>query len=238
MPDESAFLCGDWAWDAVLREMSHYPRKGKKHAEQPDAVEKLKPVRAVTWHRWSQAPMQAHTGGGPMPATHSRVVAEYEAGGNLTINEGDRECAGKIAEAIAAAYGLEVRHEGAPGGRGGGNLPQRDEMGRLRATSGRTDAVLDEVTGEVRLSRRKRLVGSEKRSYSTRDIRHLELTYEVKGPQETFAVVAVIGPEEERVVVASYTGFEGWADPDEWRGFTTELARSLGVEARLDIPFG
>jgi hypothetical protein len=27
---------------------------------------------------------------------------------------------------------------------------------------------------------------------------------------------------------------EGWAEPEEWREFTRGLARSLGVEARLD----
>ncbi|HEY5638978.1 MAG TPA: hypothetical protein VIW01_02915, partial [Dehalococcoidia bacterium] len=126
-----------------------------------------------------------------------------------------------------------VQQEGAPTGRSGGNLPERDEMGRLKATSGRSDIVLDEVTGEVRVSRRKRLLGREKRSYSTSEIRHLDLTYELAGAQETFAVVAVIGAEEERLPVASHTGFEGWADPAEWREFTEELARSLGVEARL-----
>ena len=235
MPDEGELLCGDWAWDAVLRELRHFPRKGKGHAEEPDAVERLQPVHSVTWYRWSQPPMQAHTGGGPMPAGQSRVVAEYEDGGNLTVNEFDRDCAGQIAAAIASAYGLEVQHEGAPTGRSGGNLPERDDMGSLRATSGRSDVVLDEVTGEVRVSRRKRLLGRERRSYSTSEIRHLELTYETKGPQETFAVVAVIGPEEMRVPVASYTGFEGWADPAEWREFTEDLARSLGVEARLQV---
>ncbi|MCH7617775.1 MAG: hypothetical protein J4N36_03160 [Chloroflexi bacterium] len=234
MPDESEILCGDWAWDAVLRELRHFPRKGKGHADEPDGVERLPPVRSVTWYRWSQAPMQAHTGGDPMPAGLSRVVAEYQGGGNLTVNELDRDCAGQIAEAIASAEGLEVQHEGAPTGRSGGNLPQRDEMGRLRATSGRSDIILDEVAGEVQVSRRKRLLGREKRSYSTSEIRHLELTYETKGSQETFAVVAVIGPEEVRVTVASYTGFEGWAEPGEWREFTEDLARSLGVEARLE----
>ena len=234
MPDESEILCGDWAWDAVLRELRHFPRKGKGHADEPDGVERLPPVRSVTWYRWSQEPMQTHTGGGPMPAALSRVVAEYQTGGNLTVNELNRDCARQIAEAIASAEGLEVQHEGAPTGRSGGNLPERDEMGRLKATSGRSDVILDEVTGEVQVSRRKRFLGREKRSYSTSEIRHLELTYEMKGSQETFAVVAVIGAEEVRVPLASYTGFEGWADPVEWRDFTEDLARSLGVEARLE----
>jgi len=232
--DEREILCGDWAWDEVLRELRHFPRKGKGHADEPDGVERLQPVRSVIWYRWSQAPMQAHTGGRPMPAGLSRVVAEYEGGGNLTVNELHRDCAGQIASAIASAYGLEIQHEGAPTGRSGGNLPQRDEMGRLKATSGRSDVVLDEIMGEIRVSRRKRLLGREKRSYSTSDIRHLDLTYELAGAQETFAVVAVIGPEEVRVPVASYSGFEGWADPAEWREFTEDLARSLGVEARLE----
>lgn len=231
MPEAPELLCGDWVWDAHLREMSHYPRKGKKHASEPDAVERLQPVRSVTWYRWSQAPMQAHTGGAPMPASLSRVVIAYEAGGNLTINENDRDCAGKLAETVAAAYGLPVVHEGAPTGRKGGNLPERDEMGRLVALTGRSDVVLDEVAGTVLISRRKRLVGRDKRSYRTSDIRRLELMYGVNASQETFEVIAVLGPEEDRVPIAAYAGFEGWADPAEWREFTRELARSLGVPA-------
>ncbi|MEX0682345.1 MAG: hypothetical protein WD904_09540 [Dehalococcoidia bacterium] len=231
MADEPDILCGDWAWDDHLRELRHYPRKRKGHASEPDAVERLSPVRSVAWYRWSQAPMQAHTGGAPMQQNLSRVVITYDDGRSLTVNENDRECAAKIAETVASAYGLTVRHEGAPSGRTGGNLPPRDEMGRLTATSGSVDVILDEVAGEVRISRRKRLVGREKRSYRTSEIRRLELTQDIKGPQETFAVVAVVGPEEERLPVATYTGYEGWADPGEWRDFTRELARSLGVPA-------
>jgi hypothetical protein len=232
VPDEAEFLCGDWQWDGVLRELRHYPRKGKKRTEEPDAVERLQPVRRVVWHRWSQAPMQAHTGGAPLPASLSRVVAEYESGGDLTLNENDRECAGKLAQTIAAAYGLTVEEAGAPTGRRGGNLPGRDAMGRLRTSSGRVDMVLDETAGDLLVSLRKRLLGRERRSYRTSEIRRLELDYSVQGAQETFEVVAVIGAEEERVPVAAYSGWEGWADPAEWREFTRELARSLGVEAR------
>lgn len=233
MPEER--LCGEWAWDPILRELSHYPPKPKKDDIEPDMVERLKPVKAVIWHRWSQQPMQAHVGGGTPQASLSRVIAEYEGGGNLAVNEPDRDCAGKIAEALASTYGLTVQHEGAPGGRKGGNLPKRDEMGRLRTTSGRMDVMLDEVGGQIQVSRRKRLLGRDKRSYRTSDVRRLDLVYSVKGPQETYEAVAVIGPEEEeRVPLASYTGWEGWADPGEWRDFTQELARSLGVEAKLD----
>jgi len=63
------------------------------------------------------------------------------------------------------------------------------------------------------------------------EVRRLELGYEVKGPVETFTVYAAVGPEEEKLALASYQGFEGWADPGEWREFTQDLARSLGVEA-------
>lgn len=228
-------LCGDWAWDDVLRELSHYPRKPKKGDVQPDSVERLQPVKAVVWYRWSQQPMQAHTGGGMMPPNLSRVVAEYEGGGNLTVNEPDRACAEKLAETIAAAYGLEVQHEGAPSGRKSGNLPTRDQMGRWKASSGRTDVTLDEVGGEILVSRRKRLIGREKRSYRTSEVRSVELAYSVKGPQETFEVIAVVGPEGERLPVATYSGWEGWADPAEWRDFTQEIARTLGVEAKIDV---
>ena len=129
-PEADEFLCGDWVWDAALRELRNYPRKGKKHADQPEAVEQLKPVRSVTWHRWSQTPMQTATGQ-VMPASLSRVVAAYEGGGDLTVNEYDRACAEKLARTIAEAYSVPVIEEGAPGGQRGGNLPSRDQMGGL-----------------------------------------------------------------------------------------------------------
>jgi len=48
------------------------------------------------------------------PDTWDELVAD---GRKLTINEGDRDCVRKLAGAIAAAYGLDVREEGAPTGR-------------------------------------------------------------------------------------------------------------------------
>jgi hypothetical protein len=42
-----------------------------------------------------------------------------------------------------------------------------------------------------------------------------------------------MGPEEERVTVASYEGYEGWAEPGEWREFAAGLAQRLGAELRL-----
>jgi hypothetical protein len=230
--EESDFLCGDWVWDPVLRELRHYERKGKKHADQPDAVEQLKPVRSVTWHRWSQAPMQTSTGQ-MMPPSLSRVVAAYEGGGDLTINENDRSCAEKLARTIADAYRLPVAEEGAPGGRREGNLPSRDQMGRLVNEAGREQVILDEVGGEIRVTKRGRLWGRKRRTLRTNEVRRLELGYDVKGPVETFTVWALAGPEEEKIPLASYSGFEGWAEPEEWRGFTRELGRSLGVEARV-----
>jgi hypothetical protein len=232
LPDESEFLCGDWVWDPALRELRNYARRGKKHADEPQAVERLKPVRSVTWHRWSQAPLQTSTGQ-VMPPSLSRVVAAYEGGGDLTLNEYDRACAEKLARSIADAYGLPVNEEGAPGGRRGGNLPSRDQMGRLVNEAGRQQVALDEVGGEIRVTKRGRLWGKKRRILRTNEVRHLELGYDVKGPVETFTVWGVVGTDDEKIPMASYSGYEGWADPEEWREFTRDLGRSLGVEARV-----
>jgi hypothetical protein len=230
--DESEFTCGDWVWDGVMREMRHYPRKGKKHAEEPDAVEQLKPVRSVTWHKWSQAPMQTATGQ-IQPSNMSRVVAAYEGGGDLTVNEYDRTCAEKLAQAIAGAYGLPVIEEGAPGGRRGGNLPSRDQMGRLVYKAGRDEVVLDEVGGEITVTKRGRLWGKKRSTLRTNELRRLELGYEVRGPVETYTVWGIVGADEEKLPLAAYSGYEGWAEPEEWREFTRELGRSLGVDASV-----
>lgn len=230
--DEHDFLCEGWVWDAAHRELRKYQRKRKGWEAQPDAVEQLKPVRSVTLHEWSQAPMQTSTGQ-VMPSSLARVVAAYEGGGDLTINEYDRACAEKLANAIADAYGLTVIDEGAPGGRRGGNLPARDQMGRLVHRSGREEVVFDEVGGEISISRQKRPFGKSRRTLRTTDVRRLELGYEVKGPIETFTVWAVAGHEEEKFPLASYSGYEGWAEPQEWREFAADLGRSLGVEVKL-----
>ena len=232
MPEDSDLLCEGWLWDPVLRELRHYPRKRKGWADEPDAVERLKPVRAVTWYRWSQAPMATHTGQA-MGTSFSRVVAAYEGGGDLTVNESNRECAGKIAQAIAETYGLTVQEEGAPGGRRAGTLPPRDEMGRLVNREARLEVALDESAGEILVTKSKRPFGKSRRRIRTTEVRRLELGYEVKGPLERHSVWAIVGPEEERIPLASYEGYEGWADPAEWREFVQELARSLGVEARV-----
>ena len=232
MPEDSDLLCQGWLWDAVLRELRHYARKRKGWADEADAIERLKPVRAVTWYRWSQAPMATHTGQA-MGTSFSRIVAAYEGGGDLTVNESNRECAGKIAQAIAETYGLTVQEEGAPGGRRAGNLPSRDSMGRLVNRQGRIEVVLDESAGELLVTKSKRPFGKSRRRIRTTEVRRLELGCEVKGPLERYSVWAIVGPEEERIPLASYEGYEGWADPAEWREFVQELARSLGVEARV-----
>src|SRR3989304_5048821 len=113
MPDDADFLCGGWIWDPAPRELRSHTRTRKGWKDEPEQVERLRAVASVTWHRWSQAPMQTATGD-VIPASHSRVVVAYEGGGDLTINEANRECAGKLAEAIAAAYGLTGGGEGAP----------------------------------------------------------------------------------------------------------------------------
>jgi hypothetical protein len=230
MPDESEFLCGDWMWDASLRELRHFPRRKKGHADEPDATERLEPAKSVTLYLWSQQPMMSsQTGDRHVTPNLSRLEVEYADGRKLTINEGDRDCVRKLAGAIAAAYGLDVREEGAPTGRRGGNLPTRDEMGRLRYDDGRVQTTLDEATGELRTSRRKKLVGKTTQMFRTSEIRRLELAREVKGPIEAVIVYAIVGPEETAAPVAGYSGFEGWAEIEEWRGFTAELARSLGT---------
>ncbi len=230
MPDESEFLCGDWMWDASLRELRHFPRRKKGHAEEPDATERLEMAKSVTLYLWSQQPMMSsQTGDRHVTPNLARLEVEYADGRKLTINEGDRDCVRKLAGAIGAAYGLDVREEGAPTGQRGGNLPARDEMGRLRYDDGRVQTVLDEATGELRTSRRKRLMGKQTQTFRTSEIRRLELARDVRGPIEAVTVFAMVGPEEEAAPVAGYSGFEGWAEIEEWRGFTAELARSLGT---------
>jgi hypothetical protein len=230
MPDESELLCGGWAFDASLREMRHYPRHKKGYADKPDAVERLEPATSITLYQWSQQPMVSGTGDRPPSASQARVEVVYSDGRRLTINEDDRACARKIGETIAASYGMALLERGAPTGVRGGNLPSRDEMGRLRYSDGRITTVLDESMGELQVKRSKRLFRSEKETFRTADIRRLELTREVRGPIETFVVYAIAGAEEKRIPVAGYSGYEGWADPGEWRQFVKELAQVLHVE--------
>jgi hypothetical protein len=125
------FLCGGWKWDPAMRELRHYPRRGRRgFAAEPDAVEQLQPARTLTVHRWSQPPMQTSTGEMTSPR-HARILLKYEDGRELEINEDDRVCAEKLVATLAEACGLEPAWLGAPGGWHRGNLPERDDMGRL-----------------------------------------------------------------------------------------------------------
>jgi hypothetical protein len=123
-----------------------------------------------------------------------------------------------------------VVEEGAPGGRRPGNLPPRDQMGRLVSVLGREEVTLDETAREIVVARRRFPVGRSRRRVTFPEVRRLELTCEVKGPLETYAVWALVGVEEEKLPVASYQGYEGWADPEEWREFARALASNIGVE--------
>jgi len=230
MPPEGELLCGGWAFDATLREMRHYPRKGKGYADKPDAVERLDPATSVTLYLWSQQPMGSATGDRPLNSSQARVEVVYQDGRKLTINENDRACARKIGDAIAAAYGMSLIERGAPSGTKGGNLPTRDEMGRLRYSDGKTSTVLDETIGELEVKRARRLRPDEKRKFATSEIRRLSLGREIRGPMESFVVYALLAPEDDRIPIAGYTGWEGWADPEEWRTFTKDLAQSLRVD--------
>ncbi len=230
MPDENELLCGGWAFDSTLREMRHYPRHKKGYADEPDAVERLEPATSVTLYRWSQQPMGSATGDRPLGASQARVEVVYQDGRKLTINEDDRACAHKIGEAIANAYGMPLLEKGAPSGATGGHLPQRDEMGRLHYSDGKTTTVLDEAMRELRIKRAKRFFRDEKETLPASEIRRLELAREIKGPIESFLVYALVGPEEKSVPIAAYSGWEGWADAEEWRRFIAELAQTLHVD--------
>lgn len=234
MPEDADLLCQGWKWDPVLRELSKYRRGKKGWADEPEAVERLQPAKSVALHFWSQPPMQTPTGQ-VMPAQQARVVITYEMGGNLEINENLRSCAEQLANAIAGSYGLEVQREGAPGGRRGGNLPERDDMGRLVNNDGKTQVILDETVREITVSTKRFPVGKKRRTIQLAELRRIELGYEVRDAAERYTVWGIVGYDEERIPLASYEGYEGWADPHEWRDFTEELGRSLGVEAVLPV---
>ncbi|MEX0800400.1 MAG: hypothetical protein WD379_04205 [Dehalococcoidia bacterium] len=229
MPEDSDFLCGGWIWDAVMKELRYHQRARKGWKDEPEQVERLeRAVRSVTWRRWSQAPMQTSTGA-MMPSSLSRIVVAFEGGGDITLNENDRACAEKLSRAIADASGVEVAEEGAPGGRRSGNLPPRDEMGRLVTRSGKAEVTLDDVAREITIAKARFPVGKSRRTVSFAEVRRLELTYEANGPLETFTLWAIVTPEEERLAIASYQGYEGWAEPQEWRDFARDVAATIGV---------
>ncbi|KKK76704.1 hypothetical protein LCGC14_2860940 [marine sediment metagenome] len=72
MPEDSDFLCGGWMWDPVMRELRYHERTRKGWEDKPEQVERLPAVRSVTWHRWSQPPVQTATGQ-TMPSSPRRL---------------------------------------------------------------------------------------------------------------------------------------------------------------------
>jgi hypothetical protein len=233
-PAGAEFLCGGWKWDPAMRELRHYPRRGRRgFAAEPDAVEQLQPARTLTVHRWSQPPMQTSTGEMTSPR-HARILLKYEDGRELEINEDDRVCAEKLVATLAEACGLEPAWLGAPGGWHRGILPERDDMGRLTYKGRGVETVLDEAAGILTVTRKGRLFSKKRRELRISEIRALDLEEKLDGGSEVFTVYALLYPEDERVPVAAYRGMEGWADAGEWREFARDLGRSLGVEARAN----
>src|SRR2546426_11547348 len=106
-------------------------------------------------------------------------------------------------------------------------------MGRLVNEAGREQVILDEVGGEITVTKRGRFWGKKRRTLRTNEVRRLELGYGVAGPVETFTVWGIVGPEEEKIPLASYSGYEGWADPEEWRGWKCNLWGPLGGVGRV-----
>ena len=223
-PEESDFLCRGWIWDSLLRELRVHKREKKGWSEEPEETVRLRDVERVRWHRWAQA------GRGGGAESLSRIAIRF-ADGELSLNENDRECAGKLASTLASAFGVEVEEVGAPGERLPHTVPPLDETGRLVSRQGRTETVVDTAAAEIVETKKRQFgFGADQRRIPFAEVRRLELAHEVKGPIEEYRLTAVYGVEEQRAVVVSYQGFEGWAMPEEWQEFAESLARQFGVE--------
>ena len=220
------FKCGGWTWDPVRRELRFHERKGRDQQGEPVQVEKLRLVNSVTLHKWSQAPMRSPAGRS-IPGHLSRIVIRFEDGGDITINENDRQCARLLAEAVATTYNLDVEEAGAPGERRPSILPIADRAGRLVSRLGSVQAVVDRNTGEI-IETRGRFLGKKRRIVQFANVRRLELHRRVKGSTEQLRLTAIYGPEEERVLVAGYEGFEGWSSSEVWHDFGQSMARAMG----------
>ena len=220
------FKCGGWTWDPARRELCFHERKGADRQGEPVQVEKLRPVKSVILHKWSQAPMRSPSGRS-IPGHLSRIVIRFEDGGDITINENDRRCARLLAEAVATTYGLDVEEAGAPGERRPSILPVADRAGRLVSRLGSVQTVVDRNTGEI-IETRGRFLGKKKRIVQFANVRRLELHRRVKGSTEQLSLTAIYGPEEQRVLVAGYEGFEGWSSSEAWHDFGHSMARAMG----------
>ena len=225
-PEDSDFLCRGWVCDSALGELRYYERTKKGWKEAPEQVERLRPIRSLTWQRWSQAPIPTPYGR-PAPPSLSRIVIEFEGGGSLSITENDRQCAGKLAATLAAAFGVEVVEAGAPG-RKFPTVPQPDQMGRWLSRFGRTEVVVDRTLREIVETSRRLGLASGQRRMPFAEVRRLELGHTLKGPSEEYRLTAVYGMEERRLPLILYRGYEGWSLPGEWEAFARELADEFG----------
>ena len=224
-------ICEGWRYDAVSQELAVYERKGKEWNLAPLESVRLAGARGLVWHRWSQQPAQAHHGGQPTPTSLSRIVVTLDDGSQLALNENDRACAEKLVELIARETRLEVEHAGGPG-RTLRTTPQRDSMGRIVARPARAEVTTDLVVREITVTRQGFPLRRQRRNIPFSEVRGLELAYEVKLPFEEYRLEALVGPEEERLPLVVYRGWEGWALPGEWREFAGDLSREIGVELR------
>jgi len=224
-------ICGGWRYDPVSRELAVYERKGKEWSGQPLESVRLTGARNLGWYRWSQQPAQPHHGGQATPASLSRIVLTLEDGSQLALNENDRDCAEKLVELIARETRLEVEHAGGPG-RTLKTTPQRDTMGRIVARSAGGEVTTDFVVREITVTRRRFPLRRNRRNIPFSEVRGLELAYEVKLPFEEYRLEALVGPEEERLPLVVYRGWEGWALPGEWQEYAGEFAGEIGVALR------
>lgn len=225
-PEDSDFLCRGWVWDSALGELRYYERTRKGWKEEPEQVERLRPMRSLTWHRWSQVPMRTPYGRPASPSL-SHIVIEFEGGGSLSINENDRQCAAKLTATLAGAFGVEVVEVGAPG-RKFPTVPQPDQMGRWLSRFGRTEVVVDKTLREIVATTRRLGLSTGQRRIPFSEVRRLELGHVLKGPSEEYRLTAVYGPEERRLPLIEYRGYEGWSLPGEWEAFARQLADELG----------
>ncbi|HXG35503.1 MAG TPA: hypothetical protein VNL15_00885 [Dehalococcoidia bacterium] len=229
--EERDFICQGWQYDPVMRELRVYKRERRGWSAEPLDTVQLGEVRKVVWRRWSQQPAQPHFGGEAMPASLSRIIVTFADGRELTLNENDRDCAEKLASLMAREAGLALEQAGAPD-RGLRTTPEKDAMGRYFSRAGKTEVVTDMVVREITASARRFPLRRSRQRIPFSEVRRLELAYTVNLPFEEYAVVAVYGPQEERLPLIVYRSWEGWAVSEEWQQFARELGQEMGVEVR------
>ncbi|HZP25734.1 MAG TPA: hypothetical protein VFB90_01675 [Dehalococcoidia bacterium] len=229
-PDSRDFICQGWQYDPVMRQLRVYAQeKRNTWSAEPLSEVQLADVKRIVWHRWSQQPGRPHHGGDILPQSLSRIVVAFADGRELTLDENDRECAEKLANLLATESRVQLETAGAPSA-GPSTLPQRDAQGRYRSLVGKTETALDMAMREIDVNAHRFPLRRSRQRIPFSEVRHLALEYSVKLPFEEYALVAAYGPEEQRLPVIVYRGWEGWADAEEWRRFAQELASELGVQ--------